>query len=180
MFKFAALATCLSAGVMLPGCTTLLNNESVLAVIDDTVVRMEVTWGETAEHSWTPASYALGYWSRNWTVEDNRYRWVLTQAVLRRDIWGQAFRPARVPDGLPILRPGDLVDVYLPRFADTNYGELVAPVIVRLVCSDADSECKKRSKSDLGGRNEIVSRGKPDMANLSFSKVYGLDGKRQK
>ncbi|QJD91677.1 hypothetical protein HH213_17240 [Duganella dendranthematis] len=91
---------------------------------------------------------------------------------------GSVHRRALVPDQIPQLHKGDVVDVYVGIFDETNYGELKAPVVIRLVCKDADGACKKAEEKTLGGANEIVSKGKPPMAALSFSKIYDLEGNR--
>ncbi|MYM30655.1 hypothetical protein GTP58_20185 [Duganella sp. CY15W] len=167
------------AGI-LAACTTPHTNEGVENLIANNVVRMTVNWDEKDSKAWSPASYSVMGNYFHWSENSIQYRWIPVQANLRRDLYGQANNPARIPDGFPILSSGDLVDVYVPPWSSMNYGELKAPIIVRFVCSASDSACQDLSKKDLGGRNEVVSKGKPDMGNLVFTKKFDESGNRLK
>lgn len=169
----------ISCGVVFSGCAMRpIHDEGLLRLVDGNVVRMTVTWGEYDDKVLKPASYNVEGRYFKWTPNANQYRWVLTGASMRRDKWGGVSRRAMVPDQIQHLNSGDLVDVYVGKYDETNYGELKAPVIVRLVCSDADKACKKAAEKALGGVNEVVSKGKPPMAEFSFSKIYDLEGNR--
>jgi hypothetical protein len=155
-----------------------IHDDGLLKLVDGNVVRMTVSWGEYDDKVLKPASYNVDGLHFKWNSNSNQYRWVLATAVMRRDHWGSVYRRAMVPDQISQLHKGDLVDVYVGYFDQTNYGELQAPMVIRLVCRDADSACKKAEEKKLGGANEVVTTGKPTMTGLTFSKFYDLDGNR--
>lgn len=155
-----------------------IHDEGLLKLVDGNVVRMTVTWGERDDKVLQPASYNVDGLHFKWNSNANQYRWILATAVMRRDRWGSVHRRALVPDQIPQLHKGDIVDIYVGFFDETNYGDLKAPVVIRLVCQETDSSCNRSEEKALGGANEVVSIGKPPMTGLTFSKVHDLEGNR--
>lgn len=164
--------------VVLQGCAAVkpMADEKVLKVVDGNVVRMTVTWGEHADKGMVPASYNNEAHYYNWTPEVTQYRWIQVTGGMRRDVYGFVFRRVRVPDGMPLLQPGDWVDVYNYPDAELDYSQLKASVVVAFVCANADKVCKEKSKKELGGENEVVSKGAPDMSKLKFTKKFDTQG----
>ncbi|QJD91678.1 hypothetical protein HH213_17245 [Duganella dendranthematis] len=168
----------MGATAAISGCVIKpLSDSAVLKHVNGNVVRMSVEWEDRFDRAQIPAFYNNEAKYFHWGPEANQYRWVQTIAGTRRDIYGMVFRRALVADGVPALKRYDWVDVYLGNEEQTNYSELRAPVVLRLVCRAADSECKARSKRELGGENEVVSKGRPpEMDLVTFTKLYDLKG----
>ncbi|MYM71640.1 hypothetical protein GTP56_05445 [Duganella sp. FT134W] len=166
------------SSLSLQGCTTPHRNEGISNLIMNNVVRMYVNWGEYPDKAWSPASYNVAANYYHWNENSIQYRWIWPQANLRRDLYGVVNEMAMVPDEIPFLRHGDLVDVYLPPFETYNYGEMRAPIVIRFVCSADDDACQDKSKKELGGKNEVVSKGKPDLSGFTFTKKFDKTGKR--
>lgn len=178
MHRPLAIGTTIAFAAFLQGCAMRpLHDDGLLKLVDGNVVRMTVDWEEPARGALMPASYNVEAKYFKWTPEANQYRWVLGEASLRRDKWGKISRRILVPDEIPRLKSGDLIDVYLGEYDRTNYGELRAPVVLRLVCTQADKLCQKRASEELGGKNEVLSHGRPPMDNLTFTKKFDLEGK---
>lgn len=154
-----------------------IHDSALLTAVDGNVVRMTVGWEEPEDHALLPAAYNVEARYFHWTSQANQYRWVLADAEIRRDARGKIYRRILVPDQISRLKSGDLIDVYLGAFDETNYGKLQAPVVVRLICTDRDDACKKLEAKQLGERTGVVSRGKPPLEDLTFSKKFDLDGK---
>lgn len=154
-----------------------IHDSALLTAVDGNVVRMTVGWEEPEDHALLPAAYNVEARYFKWSPQANQYRWVLVDAEIRRDARGKIYRRALVPDQVPKLRNGDWVDVYLGVYDETSYGELRAPIVLRRVCTDRDDACKKREEKQQGERTGVVSRGKPPMDGLTFSKKFGLDGR---
>jgi hypothetical protein len=168
----------LFAAALNQGCAIRpIHDSALLKAVDGNVVRMTVGWKEPDGHALLPAAYNVEAKYFHWTPQANQYRWVLADAEIRGEARGKIYRRILVPDQIPKLRIGDVIDVYLGTYDETNYGELRAPVVVRLVCAEIDEVCKKREEKKLGARNGIVSRGKPPLDDLTFAKVFDLDGK---
>lgn len=161
------------------GCAVKpIHDSDLLKLVDGNVVRMQIQWEEPEGKALMPPFYSVEGSYFKWTENANQYRWVISEAHLRRDKWGMGWRRVLVPDQIQRLRRGDWVDVYFGIYEETNYGELRAPVVLRFICKNADKECKKRSEKELGGKFEVVSSGRPaDVAYLTFSKVHDLAGK---
>lgn len=175
--KSALSVMAIGALSILQGCAIRpYNTDEFLTLLDDSVVRMAVDWPERDDHAYSHAFYNVDAKYFHWSENSVQYRWIMVKAVMRRDKWGKVIRTARIPDGMPILKPGDWVDVYLPPFDSMNYDQLNAPIILRLVCKDDDRACKDASEKQLNGKNEVVSRGRPDMQNLTFSKKFDRQG----
>jgi hypothetical protein len=68
----------------------------------------------------------------------------------------------------------------MPPYKSIDYSVMNAPVILRLVCASEDSACKDKAEKQLGGKNEVVQRGMPDLSAYAFSKVFDIEGKRLK
>jgi len=155
---------------MVAGMQELTNN---------TVTRMTVMWTEREDHAYTVASYNVAANYFHWSDNDNQYRWILVRAAMRRDKFGTILRDARIPDNVPMLRKGDIVDVYLPVAMEMNYDQLKAAIILRRVCEAEDKLCQEKSKEQVGKLGmEVISRGMPDMSDLTFTKKYDKTGKR--
>ncbi|MYM30654.1 hypothetical protein GTP58_20180 [Duganella sp. CY15W] len=177
-FKNLVLVSATLSSIALQGCTTPHRNEGVVNHITNNVVRMEVNWGEYPDRAWSPASYNVMARYHHWDENSIQYRWIWPQATMRRDLYAQVNEIAVVADGVPFLRHGDLVDVFVPPFETYNYGQLKAPIVIRLVCKADDSDCIEKSKKELGGKNEIVSKGSPDLSRVAFTKTFDKTGKR--
>lgn len=175
--KFALSVTVIGALSILQGCAMRpIHDEGLLRLVNDSVVRMAVDWTEKPDHAFAPASYSVDGKYFHWSDNSIQYRWIFTKAVMRRDKWGSVMRTSRVSDGVPLLKTGDLVDVYLPPFDEMNYDKLDASIILRLVCRNEDRACKDASEKQLNGKNEVVSRGRPDMQSLTFTKKFDRQG----
>lgn len=173
-----SIVAMLTAAVLNQGCAIRpIHDSALLTAVDGNVVRMTVGWEEPEGHALLPAAYNVEAKYFHWTPQANQYRWVLADAEIRRDARGKIYRRVLVPDQVPKLRSGDVIDVYLGTFDETNYGELRAPVVLRRVCEDRDDACKKREERQLGERTGVVSRGKPPLEDLTFSKKFNVDGK---
>ncbi|CAN0622864.1 protein of unknown function [Burkholderia multivorans] len=172
---------CVAAAVTLAGCGTGLPGDPDIAGYSaNNVIRMSVFWPEKAKHDWNPPFYNVEAARNHWTPEDNQYRWIIAHASFRKDFWGMSDRVSLVPDSVPFLESGDLVDVYDPGRTDVDYGNFKAPIVLRLVCKHKDKACIEASKKELGGLNEIASKGKPGLSDLIFSKTFDIRGNRLK
>ena len=176
--KTFSIMACLATGMVLQACSvTPISDEGLEALTDGNVVRAKVNWNEKAEVAFAPASYNVEAKYHHWVKENVEYRWIFVKADLRRDRWGSVMRTARIADGVPILKVGDWVDVYMPAYRSIDYSTLNAPVILHLVCANEDSACKDKSEKELGGKNEVVQKGMPDMSKYTFTKKFDTDGK---
>jgi len=181
MKKIAALFALSLALSSLGGCGVihdLYQDKGVADYSTNVVFRMSVAWYEKPDHAYSPAFYNYDAKIHNWGPEAIQYRWILLKSFFKdKTESGGVFRTGRIPDGLPVLKVGDIVDVYLPDDDLTNYNQLKGPVILRLVCRENDRPCKKAAKVELGGRSfGMVSKGMPDMSNLTFSKRFDATG----
>lgn len=172
------MMACLTTSLALQGCSIApISDAGLESLTDGNVVRATVNWNERPDRAFAPASYNVEANYHHWVKENMQYRWIFVRAVLRRDKWGNVMRTARIADGVPLLKVGDWVDVYMPPYNSIDYSVMNAPVILRLVCASEDSTCKKKSEQELGGKNEVVQKGKPDMSAYTFSKVFDIEGK---
>jgi DNA-directed RNA polymerase subunit H (RpoH/RPB5) len=174
---YKTLPVLCATALALSGCTAVIADPDVINFTQNKVIRLVVISGETDHSTWSPIFYSVEAARHNWTDEDNQYRWVRMKGVLRKEMYAGLLRYARVPDQLPRIHSGDLVDVYEINWHDTDYGALKADIVVKLVCRSEDSACFKRSKAEIGGRSEIVSVGKPDMSGFTFTKQFDVKGK---
>ena len=171
------MMACLATSLVLQGCAlTPITNKGLENLTDGNVVRATVDWNEYADSAYSPASYSVEGKYHHWVKEDVQYRWIPVIAIMRKDKWGSVLRIARIADGVPILKNGDWVDVYMPAYNSINYSTLNAPVILRLVCAKKDSVCKDKAEKELGGKNEVVQKGMPDLSGYSFSKKFDVEG----
>lgn len=162
---------------MLNGCASKpYFDEDLKKLTDNTVLRMNVAWYEKGDRAYAPASYNVDGHYHHWGTNAIQYRWILLQANMRRDMYGQILKTARIPDGMPILHLNDVVDVWIPPEDSVNYNELKAPIILKLVCKYNDSDCKAKAKKELGGLNEVVSHEKTDISELTFTKKFDTEG----
>jgi hypothetical protein len=121
------------------------------------VIRSEVKLLEY-EPGWHPniigdgVSIGPGFlFLKTWTDNAKRYRWVQTYTHTGTWHYSGMSVPAfaLVPDQVPTLGVGDIVDVlYLNKNYDFNYDKLQAEKILRLVCRAKDKECIKKIKSE--------------------------------
>lgn len=165
------------AVLLIQGCATVYFDKDLAKLTDNTVVRMKVAWHEDAEKGVSPVFYNASAKAYNWGPNAARYRWVLLDANMRRDMFAKMLKNARIADGIPILETGDYVDVLLPPEAETNYDALHAATVIRFVCKNADTACKDKSKAELHGAQEIVSRTLPDISGLRFTKKFDPQGR---
>ncbi|MYM23236.1 hypothetical protein GTP46_11320 [Duganella sp. FT135W] len=175
--------TILASALALQGCTSVPYdgkpgmNEEINAMTDNTVVRMTVTWTERPDHAYMLPDYNVMGKYFHWSENSNQYRWTRVTATLRRDKYGSIVRHAMIPDGMQLLTPGDVVDVYVPAWETMNYGTLDTAKIIKLVCQAKDAECIRSNGSSVGGKGtEIISRGRPDMTGISYSKKFDIKG----
>jgi hypothetical protein len=179
LFLLASLPVALA----LQGCTSVPYdgkpgiNEEINAMTDNTVVRMTVTWTERADHAYMLPDYNVMGKYFHWSENSNQYRWTRVTALLRRDKYGSIVRHAMIPDGMPLLTPGDVVDVYVPAWDTINYGTLETAKIIKLVCQAKDSDCIRASVAAVGGKGtEVISKGRPDMTGVFYSKKFDTKG----
>ena len=182
-FHGFAAAVCML--LLLPGCVGVPYDgkphmdAGLQDLTNNTVTRMTVMWTEREDHAYTVASYNVAANYFHWSENDNQYRWILVRAAMRRDKFGSVLRDARIPDNVPMLHKGDIVDVYLPVAMEMNYDQLKSAIILRLVCEAADKPCQEKSKEQVGKLGmEVISKGMPDMSGLTFTKKYDKTGKR--
>lgn len=167
----------MAALLFIQGCAIQpWREQSVIDRTDHTVIRMWVSWNEKPDHAYAPAIYSVQGKFLHWGPNAIQYRWMPMEAHLRRDSYANVRLTARIPDNIPLLSYGDLVDVYARTEDDVNYNELRSSVVLALVCRAKDKECIKRSTKELGGVNEIVSKDTPDMSGLSFTKLFDETG----
>lgn len=171
IFALAFMSALSGCGVLKP-----YYDSDVLKVAEGNVVRMNVRWYEKANKAYAPASYNVEAYTHHWGPNAIQYRWILVQANFHKDVNNWMWTTAMIPDGMPILSLDDVVDVYVPTINSINYDALQGPVILRFVCKHDDKPCKEKSKAELGGANEVVSHGKPDMSGLTFSKKFDTEG----
>ena len=117
-FSIITAAACIF--VLLPGCISIPYDgkphmdAGLQELTNNTVTRMTVMWTEREEHAYVVPPYAIAGNYYHWSDNSNQYRWILVRADMRRDRFGYVMRDARIADNVPMLRKGDIVDVYLP------------------------------------------------------------------
>src|SRR5471030_955903 len=182
-FSIITAAACIF--VLLPGCISIPYDgkphmvAGMQELTNNTVTRMTVMWTEREDHAYTVASYNVAANYFHWSDNDNQYRWILVRAAMRRDKFGSILRDARIPDNVPMLHKGDIVDVYLPVAMEMNYDQLKSAIILRRVCEAEDKQCQEKNKDQVGKLGmEVISKGMPDMTGLTFTKKYDKAGQR--
>lgn len=171
------IIACVTSSLALQGCGMApISDADAERLTDETVVRATVNWTEKANSAYSPASYSVQGNYFHWVKANNQYRWIPIKAIMRKEKWGSLLRTARIADGVPLLKTGDWVDVYIPTFKTMDYSANNSAVILRLVCDRDDSACKEKSTKELGGKNEVVHRGRPDMSAYTFTKKFDVDG----
>lgn len=172
------IIACVATSLTLQGCGMApISDAESERITDETIVRATVDWTEKANSGYSPASYNIQANYHHWVKENNQYRWIPVKAVMRKEKWGSLLRTARIADGVPLLKTGDWVDVYIPAYKTIDYSTNTAAVILRLACDRDDSACKEKSTKELGGKNEVVQRGRPDMSKYTFTKKFDVDGR---
>lgn len=172
IYFFSAMALLLTQG-----CAVVYFDKDVAKLTDNTVFRMKVAWHEDAAKGVSPVFYNASAKVYHWGPNAAQYRWVFLDANIRRDMFAKMLKNARIADSIPILETGDYVDVLLPPEAETNYDELHAAIVIRFVCKNADTTCKDKSKAELHGAHEVVSRTIPDISGLRFTKKFDPQGR---
>lgn len=205
--RAAWLALLLMSALILPGCvSTVRILTPTFNELEDKVLRVEVSRGpmvllapevETPGvvgtmlyHGGTARGIAFYGGDRNDihpAAEDViPYRWL---NITARGLWKEAsilgtggisggIFPAVIADGVPLLKKGDWVDMYIPApktFSISNHSFLT---VVRLVCTVEDKACQKREKKKLGRvQGQLVQpKGTFDWASVSITPHYTMDG----
>ena len=149
----AALATCL----LLAGrasasdgnqCGSSTINSGV-SVVQNAVWRMEVREDEAAFGGPSLHDRLNHHW--NQTAKGN-YRWTSVIAPVDTGTSTELMTISAVviADGVPSLRRGDIVDVYV--VSGIKYSKRRGPVVVRRVCSGRDVGCVGRLRKTQDGR----------------------------
>lgn len=205
--RAAWLVLVLMSVLILPGCvSTLRILTPTFNELEDKVLRVEVTTGQllfSAPEVETPGPYSTKLYNGGSTISiavyggdrnDTHpvaedvipYRW---HPITARGLWKEAsllgtggissgIFPAVIADGVPLLKKGDWVDIYIPApktFSISNHSFLT---VVRLVCAVEDKACQKREKKKLGRvRGQLVQpKGTFDWASVSITPHYTMDG----
>lgn len=114
------------------------------------------------------------------------YRWNL---IMARGVWkepslfgtggimGGPF-PALAADGIPLLKNGDWVDIYIPPAKTFSMSKHSFLTIVRLVCTVEDEACQKQEKKKLGRvQGQLVQpKGTFDWDSVTITPHFTLDG----
>ena len=114
------------------------------------------------------------------------YRWNL---IMAQGIWkepslfgtggvmGGPFS-ALAADGIPLLKKGDWVDIYIPRAKTLSMRNRSFLTIVRLVCTVEDKDCQKQEKKKLGRvQGQLVQpKGTFDWDSVTITPHFTLDG----
>jgi hypothetical protein len=180
MMKFIkrGLWSVIVVGLMcLTGCVS--EHGEIYQGANHTVQRLSV--GPIGEYDSKTVPHALGAAGSTFGEEASQYRWVHVQGITKvdRNTWLHTI--ARVPDQVPQLHRGDIVDVVFLTIPDSNYDQFQTAVVLRVVCKDEGlySACKRKLYVDaghtgiyLGPTGEDV----PSMGQYTFSKFYDKDG----
>lgn len=173
------LSAVAGVAILLSGCATAYTkNNPYDTKIAGKVLRMTVGWWEKDDRLYAkPAVYSVAASAWKWGPNANRHRWVTADV---NSLWNLGFRGWRyvlVPDQLPMLQHGDLIDVFIVHQDEFNLNELRASVAVKLVCRSGDTACFDRSKKELGGLTELVPGAAPDLSAFTFTPKYDEEGK---
>lgn len=175
ILRLLFIATLTGFGSLLAGCTT--DHGAIYQNANNTVQRLAV--GPIAEYESKTLPHALGAGGGTFGPIASQYRWVHVQGITKvdRDTWLHTI--ARVPDQIPQLHKNDIVDVLFLTVSDANYDQLKTAIVLRLVCKNEDSECKRQLYKDAGNTNVFLgptSEVSPNTGGLTFSKFYDSDG----
>jgi hypothetical protein len=173
------LIACILVGsVVLSGCAT--DYSAIYQNANHTVQRLAV--GPIGEYDSKTVPHALGGPGPNFGKTASQYRWAHVQGITKvdRDTWLHTV--AHVPDQIPQLNLGDIVDVLFPTLSDSNFDDFHTAIVLRVVCkNDAIANaCRQKLYQDAG--KSRYYRGPtgdpiPDTDNLVFSKYYDEDGR---
>lgn len=169
----------LTGAAILSGCCYLSpsNECPVYKNANGTVQRLAISpFGEfdtkTIPHAFFPASFG---------ATASQYRWVHVQAITKVDRHTILETIARVPDQIPQLYQGDIVDVLFLTVSDSNFDDFKSAVVLRVVCKNEEifSACRRQLYHDAGSRYFMGPTGEPapDMSTYTFSKFYDANGK---
>jgi hypothetical protein len=171
------LAMGILSGMCLAGCAS--DQNAILQSANQTVQLMKV--GPIGEYDSRSMPHALGAGGPTFGSIASQYRWVHVQAITKVDRDTYIHTIARVPDNIPQLHSGDIVDVVFLTISDSNFDKGESSVVFRVVCrNDAIfSACRKQLYHDAG--NTAVFLGPtgepvPDMSGYTFSKYFDVDG----
>jgi len=103
------------------------------------------------------------------------------QAITKVDKNTVLYTVARVPDRIPQLHQGDIVDVLFLTLSDTSFDDFKSAVVLRVVCKNEEffSDCRKKLRQDAGSRYYFGPTGEsvPDTSGYTFSKFYDANGR---
>ncbi len=152
------------ASVVLSGC-----GEMVAKPYDGRVLRMDVIQSE--EDFSDPGLYprlAFG-WSADNRV--HKLRWVklgggrFSSSLSAVDMWLTAL----VPDQIPVLHYGDLIEVQDNAYLDTDFSTLNVPFVVRIICRFEDRTCINAYVAKHGRQDYIAEGAHYDMSQFTFT-----------
>ena len=150
---------------------------AVLGTFDNQVIRMGVRIGDR-DKPWSPSVWPFRF-HHNWTEHAAQYRWV---AVFFRE---EGFFTAKVlyfdalvPDSIPRLSDGDVVDVVTNVTNNADYDKLDMPFVIRKVCDGKDEPClKKLRENGAWGFGPTGKATGHEREALQFSPRYDANGK---
>lgn len=170
----AIAVSALISTAFLAGCATGRDEMSQNA--NYTVQRLSV--GPHGEYDTKTIPHSLDH-GGNGTFNEtaSQYRWIRAQAITKVDHNSFIFTIARVPDNIPQLHYGDVIDVLFLAPPNENFDELKTAVVLRLVCTD--NACRRKLYKEAGNSNYLgpTNEPVPDISGLKFSKFYDTDGK---
>jgi hypothetical protein len=145
IFQSALAAAC----AVLTACTT--DHGTIYQSAYNTVQRLAI--GPIAEYDYKTLPHALDAGGGTFGPIASQYRWVHVQGITKvdRDTWLHTI--ARVPDQIPQLHKNDVVDVLFMTVSDSNYDQFKTSIVLRLVCKNEDTACKRQLYKDAGNTN---------------------------
>ena len=182
--RVIALALLLAC-VLLAGCATTSGGDSEYRLLSSPTelkatkaLRMEVAFGEQEGY------YQIGLLERiagKWGPQSKRYRWISAQAKTGNGgLTGYYLYSTGilVPDQVPTIHKGDLVDVILLERDQYDFPNLKAPLVLGLVCRKDDVACQDRLKASNGGKTwgVWVERAQYDQSKFTFTPRYDESG----
>lgn len=174
--RWIFIATSILTGMYLSGCASGQN--VIYQSANHTVQRLTVGIGEFDSKT---IPHALGAAGPTFGATASQYRWVHVEGITKVDRNTFLHTIARVPDEIPQLHRGDVVDVVFLTISDSNYDKGQTAVVVRMVCKNDEifSACRRKLYRDAGNTgyyfgptNEPV----PDMSQYVSSKYFDSDG----
>jgi hypothetical protein len=161
--------------IVVTACST--DHGTIYQSANNSVQRLAI--GPIAEYDYKTLPHALGAGGGTFGPIASQYRWVHVQGITKvdRDTWLHTI--ARVPDQIPQLHKNDIVDVLFMTVSDSNYDQFKTPIVLRLVCKNEDTACKRQLYKDAGNTNVFLGptgESPPDMSPYTYSKFYDADG----